>query len=325
MVDGATVTMPDTPENQAAYPQLKIQRPGCGFPIARLVVVFSLAVGTVLNAAIAKYQGKQTGENSLFRQLHDLLDDGDVVLADRYFGGWFDIALLLVRGVDVVVRKHQLRATDFRTGTRLGKDDHLVRWTKPSRPQWRARAICGAARGLGTPRSSRPRAAAGLSHPQPAGGDDAAGRRAVRGWGIATLYRRRWQAELYLRSIKVVLQMDHLHCKTPERVRNEIWTHLLGYNLIRGVMAMAGLSADVPPWCISFKGTLQTLNAFLPMLHRGIDLDCWCRALLEAIALHAVGNRPDRFEPRAIRRRLRTYGYMCQPRQNYRNRMLRAC
>jgi hypothetical protein len=106
VVDGTTLTMPDTPENQAAYPQPQSQRAGCGFPIARLVVVFSLAVGTVLDAAIGKYQGKQTGENSLFRQLRDLLDDGDVVLADRYFGGWCDIALRLARGVDVVVRKH---------------------------------------------------------------------------------------------------------------------------------------------------------------------------------------------------------------------------
>jgi len=250
VVDGTTATMPDTPENQAAYPQPKMQRAGCGFPMARLVVVFSLAVGTVLDAAIGKYQGKQTGENSLFRQLHDLLDEGDVVLADRYFGGWCDIALRLARGVDVVVRKHQLRATD---------------------------------------------------------------------------YRRRWQAELYLRSIKIVLQMDHLRCTTPERVRNEIWTHLLGYHLIRGVMAVAGLSADLPPWRISFKGTLHTLNAFLPMLHRGVDLDCWCRALLEAIASHAVGNRPDRFEPRVIRRRPRKYNHMREPRQNYRNRMRRAC
>ena len=81
-------------ENQAEYPQVPGQRRGCGFPIARIVVVFSLAVGTVLDAAIGKYQGKQTGENSLFRTLHGLLQEGDVVLADRYFSGWFDLALL---------------------------------------------------------------------------------------------------------------------------------------------------------------------------------------------------------------------------------------
>jgi len=112
------------------------ERRGCGFPIARIVVVFSLAVGTVLDAAIGKYQGKQTGENSLFRTLHGLLQNGDVVLADRYFSGWFDIALLQARGVDMVVRKHQLRSSDFRTGRRLGWGDHLVSWPKPPRPDW---------------------------------------------------------------------------------------------------------------------------------------------------------------------------------------------
>jgi hypothetical protein len=101
VADGSTVTMPDTVENQAEYPQQKNQRPGCGFPIARLLVVFSLAVGVVLEAAISKYEGKLTGENSLFRTLHHILEPGDVVLADRYFSGWFDLALLVQRGVDV--------------------------------------------------------------------------------------------------------------------------------------------------------------------------------------------------------------------------------
>ncbi len=128
--------MPDTPENQAEYPQAKTQKPGCGLPIARVLVVFSLAVGAVLEAAIGQYKGKQTGESSLFRALHDVLESGDVALADRGFSGWFDLALLWQRGVDVVVRKHQKRATDFRQGQRLGHDDHLVRIPKPPRPKW---------------------------------------------------------------------------------------------------------------------------------------------------------------------------------------------
>ena len=76
VLDGTTITMPDTPENQAEYPQLKRQKPGCGFPIARVLVVFSLSVGTVLEAAIRKYEGKLTGENSLFRELHGMLRRG---------------------------------------------------------------------------------------------------------------------------------------------------------------------------------------------------------------------------------------------------------
>ena len=134
---------------------------------------------------------------------------------------------------------------------------------------------------------------------------------------IAVLYRQRWQAELHLRSLKSVLQMDHLRCKTPERVRNEFYTHLLGYNLIRGVMAVAAFQSGRPPWEISFKGTLQTLDKFLPMLLSRISNEAWCEALLTAVATHIVGNRPDRVEPRLVKRRPKPYKYLCKPRRHY--------
>ena len=134
---------------------------------------------------------------------------------------------------------------------------------------------------------------------------------------IAVLYRRRWDAELHLRSLKIVLQMDQLRCKTPERVRNEFYTHLLGYNLIRGVMAVAAFQSGRPPWEISFKGTLQTLNHFLPTLLSRISSEAWCNALLAAIATHIVGHRPDRFEPRKVKRRRKHYQYLCKPRRDY--------
>ena len=323
VVDGTTVTMPDTEENQAAYPQQKNQKPGCGFPIVRLVVVFSLAVGTVLDAALSKYEGKLTGENSLFRGLHGLLEKSDVVLADRYFGGWFDMALLQQRGIDVVLRKHQLRATDFRTGLRLGKDDHLLRWSKPARPHWMTAAQYAAlpdelelreVRVRVRQPGFRTRCVLVVTTLLDAG--------AYAAEELAELYRQRWQAELHLRSIKIVLQMDHLRCQTPQRVRNEIWMHLLGYNLLRGMMVQAGLRAHVPPWRISFKGTLQTLNAFLPMLPGDSDFESWCGALLAAIVSHTVGNRPDRIEPRLRKRRPKPYTHLREPRQNYRSRML---
>ena len=136
VVDGSTVTMPDTSENQAEYPQANTQKPGCGLPIARVLVVFSLAVGVVLDATIGQYKGKQTGENSMFRTLHHLLKAGDVALVDRCFSGWFDLALLRQRSVDTVARQHQLRSTDFRRGQRLAHDDHRLRVPKPARPAW---------------------------------------------------------------------------------------------------------------------------------------------------------------------------------------------
>jgi hypothetical protein len=134
---------------------------------------------------------------------------------------------------------------------------------------------------------------------------------------IAMLYRRRWQAELHLRSLKIVLQMDHLRCKTPERVRNEFWTHLLGYNLIRGVMAAAAEQSNQSPWEISFKGTLQTLEQFLPILLSRVSSEAWCVALLTAVSSHHVGNRPDRFEPRLVKRRPKPYKHLREPRKNY--------
>jgi len=318
VVDGSTVTMPDTPENQAAYPQQKSQKPGCGFPIARILVIFSLSVGTVLEAAIGKYKGKQTGENSLLRGLYDALADGDVILADRYFSGWSDIALPLQRGIDVVVRKHQLRRTDFREGKRLGKDDHLVSWSKPERPKWMLKQEYAALPDVLTLREVRVRVAQpGFRTRSLVVVTTLTDAEQYPPEEIAVLYRRRWDAELHLRSLKIVLQMDQLRCKTPERVRNEFWTHLLGYNLIRGVMASSALASGRSPWEISFKGTLQTLNHFLPTLLSRISSEAWCNALLAAIATHIVGHRPDRFEPRKVKRRRKHYQYLCKPRRDY--------
>jgi hypothetical protein len=317
-VDGSTFTMPDTPENQSEYPQVPAQRPGCGFPIARFVVVFSLAVGTVLNAALGKYQGKLTGENSLFRTLHPMLKEGDVVLADRCFSGWFDLALLRQRGAHVVVRKHQMRPTDFRRGQRLGKDDHLVCWKKPARPNWMSREEYDALPDSLTLREVRVRVTKkGFRTRELLVVTTLLDAEKYPTEEITKLYRRRWQAELELRSLKIVMQMDHLRCKTPHRVRNEFYMHLAAYNLIRQTMAAAAARAGVEPWTISFKGALQTLNRLLPLLSGSLSTDTWCDALLDAIAAHVVGNRPDRFEPRVKKRRPKPYRKMTKPRHEY--------
>lgn len=322
VVDGSTVTMPDTPENQAEYPQQKGQKPGCGFPIARVLVIFSLSVGAVVEAAIGQYKGKLTGENSMLRKLYATFARGDVVLGDRCFSGWFDLALLIQRGVDVVVRKHQMRATDFRRGRRLGHDDHLVCWEKPARPKWMSPEVYATLPDELVLREVRVRVTqpgfrtktvlvvTSLLDPQ-----------AFPASELAELYRRRWQAELNLRSLKIVLQMDHLRCKTPHRVRNEFYMHLLAYNLLRRVMALAAIEHGMLPWHISFKGTLQTLSNFLPLLGMGMPLDAGCTTLLDCIATHIVGNRPDRIEPRRVKRRPKQYKLMQEPRNNYKRRM----
>lgn len=323
VADGTTITMPDTPENQAEYPQQKNQKPGCGFPIMRILVVFSLAVGTVLEAAIRPYEGKQTGENSMLRTLHDSFAAGDVLLADRYFSGWFDLALLQQRGVDVVIRKHQLRATDFRTGRRLGRDDHVVNWTKPQRPDWMTVECYAALPEELVLREVRVRVQKrGFRVKNLVVVTTLLDAEEFSANEIGDLYRLRWQAELNLRSLKTVLAMDHLRCKTPHRVRNELYMHLLGYNLIRKAMALAALEAKVCPWQVSFKGTLQTLNNFLPLLASCMDLTKGCNSLLACIATHEVGNRPDRYEPRLVKRRPKNYKFFRESRDIYQKRMV---
>lgn len=321
VVDGTTVTMPDTPENQAEYPQLSSQMPGCGFPIARILVVFSLAVGTVLEAVIGKYQGKRTGENSLFRTVFQQLERDDVVVGDRFFCGWFDIALLQDQWVDVVFRKHQTRRTDFRSGQRLGRDDHLVCWKKPCRPEWMSREqydalpdelVLREMRVRVTQRGFRTKVLlviTTLIDPDEFSMND-----------ISDLYRRRWQAELHLRNLKITMQMDHLRCKTPHRVRNEISMHFLAYNLVRRVMCVAAFQKKTPPWQVSFKGTLQALNQFLPLLTTCISIDDACDALLRCASAQPVGKRPDRVEPRLVKKRPKKYKSLREPRANYRRR-----
>ena len=249
------------------------------------------------------------------------LEPGDVLLLDRYFSGWFDLALWASQGVDPVVRNHPLRTTDFRTGRRLGRGDHLVEWAKPQRPAWMTPTEYAALPAALTLREVR------ILVGQPGFRTrtivvvtsllDATEFTAA---AIAQLYRRRWDAELHLRSLKIVLQMDHLRCQTPHRVGNEIDIHLTAYNLIRGLMAAAARAAGRPPWTVSFKGAVQTLNNLLPLVAT-LDAAAWSALLLHAVAAHTVGDRPDRYEPRVRKRRLKKYKLLREPRQNYRNRM----
>jgi putative transposase len=221
VVDGSTAIMADTSANQKAYPQLASQQPGLGFPILRFVVIFCLATGSALELALGKYQGKQTGENALFRSLwDDAFEPDDVVLGDRYYCSYFDIALLKRRGVDSVFRLHQRRPCDFQLGQRLGKEDQVVEWLRPQRPTWMSENIYNTIPETMKIRQVRIHVAkpgfrtrvldlaTTLLNPE-----------IYTKSALGLLYRQRWHAELDLRSIKVVLGMDMLRCKTPEMVR----------------------------------------------------------------------------------------------------------
>ena len=331
LFDGSTVSMPETVENQQAYPQPYNQKPGTGFPIARIAAIISLTCGAILNLGICRYAGKGQGEVSLLRQLWDLLRPGDVLLTDCLMSNWAGIILLQQRGVETVSRLNKAnRSADFRRGTRLGKDDHIVRWFKPTSIRSVDRATYKSLPESLTIREARFRVeqpgfrtkaivvVTTLLDPEQTTKED-----------LALLYRERWNNELDLRSIKITLQMDILRCKTPELVRKEIWTHVLAYNLIRTIMAQAADQHEIPPRSLSFKATLQTLEAFQPLIacheNRGPSYrEELYQSLLDAIVRHRVGDRPDRFEPRKKKRRPKSYARLMKPRHVLKRKMAKG-
>jgi Transposase DDE domain len=318
ILDGSTVTMPDTPRNQRAYPQQSSQAPGLGFPIARILVVFSLAVGTVLEAAIGPYQGKQTSELALLRTILDEFRPGDIVLADRFFCSHWVIATLKARGVDIVVRLHRRRRADFRCGDRPGRGDHLVLWRRPEeRPAWMSRGEYEAMpRRLAirefrvhipdkTERVRQLVIATTLT--------DA---RAYRAKELGGLFRQRWHAELDLRSLKSDMHMDMLRTRSPEMVRKEVAVHLLAYNLIRGIMAEAARVEGIVPRRLSLKGSLHTVREFeASHLYDPERIERDLPRPVSLIGRKRVGDRPDRYEPRAVKRRPKPHPLLRMPRR----------
>jgi hypothetical protein len=330
LFDGTTVTMPDTPENQAAYPQVYNQKPGLGFPIARLGAITSLSCGAVVNLGFCRYAGKGQGEVSLLRRLWDVLRPGDVLLADRLTANWATILMLQQRGVGLVSRLNKAhRRADFRRGRRLGASDHVVRWDKPTSIRSLDRQTYHTLPESITVREARVRVAqpgfrtrsvvvvTTLLDPRQASKED-----------LATLYRARWNAEIDLLSIKSAMQMREPRGKTPELVRKEVWAHVLAYNLIRTVMAQAAARHDIPPRSISFTGAMQTLEAFQPLLEFGATGDAGrlrlYQDLLAAVASHRVADRPDRYEPRLKKRRRNYYDWLTEPRAKIKRKMAKG-
>lgn len=327
LADGTELTLPDTPENQRAYPQPNSQRPGLGFPMIRLVVLLTFATAAIVGAAFGPYAGKETGETALLRQLFDQLRSGDVVVADRYHCSYFMIALLRQLGVDAVFRLHHVRKYDFRRGRRLGRDDHVVEWQRPQRPTWMDEATYATMPETLTVREVR-------FHVDNPGfrtdeiivattllDADTYSRAA-----IADLYQKRWHAELDLRSIKQTLGMEVLACKTPAMAGKELWAHLLGYNLARKAAAQAAWEHGLCPRQISFAATVQMLETFSNLLlavepeqRRQV-----CQSLFQAIAAHQVGDRPGRVEPRRLKRRCDKYQMLHRTRAEARAELINA-
>jgi hypothetical protein len=321
IADGSTLLTPDTEKNQQAWPQAPTQQPGLGFPILRFCALFSLATGALCGFAEGPYEGKETGETALLRALFHLLQAGDVLLGDACFCSYFMIALLVELGVDVVFHQHQRRTTDFTQGRSLGSEDHLVVWHKPERPSWMDAATYARMPNQLEVRELRQKVSIpGFRVTEVTVVTTLKNAQRYPKKAIGQLYRERWHGELDLRSSKITLGLEDLRGTFPDMVRKEIWTHWLAYNLIRKSMAAAAVTHACTPRTISFAGAVQTVAGVMGqasiadpvMLHR------WAVQKLESIASHRVGKRPNRVEPRAIKRRPKSHKLLTKPRKEAR-------
>ncbi len=332
MFDGTTVSMPDTLANQTAYPQPDTQKPGLGFPMARVGTIISLSCGAIVNLSFCRYAGKGQSEVGLLRSMWDILSPGDVLMTDCIMSTWTEIMLLKQRGIDSVSRLNRARrSADFRRGKRLGNEDHVVLWSKPSRKpdtidrqafnalpdflEIRELRIQVEQRGF---RTKSLVVVTTLCDPEAFAKND-----------LAQAYRFRWNHELDLRSIKNTMHMDILRCKSPALVRKEVWTHVLAYNLIRTMMAQAAAKHGLEPRTISFKGALRLLEEFQRLIDYQAEqgaahrLRCY-HAMLDCIVVHRVADRPDRFEPRLRKRRPKHYGFLRKPRRVIQSEMAKG-
>ena len=308
LVDGTTVTLPDTPANQRCYPQQSGQKPGLGYPICRIVGVTCLSSGALIDAAMGGFKGKGTGEQALLRDLLDNFKAGDVMLGDAFYGTYFLLAELQTRNVDALFEQHgsRRRSTDVRRGKKLGSRDHLITLEKPKvRPQWMTAEQYQTAPDTLVVREL-----------------EVGGRVLVTTLlcpnitpknALKELYKRRWQVELDIRNLKTTLGMTTLSCKTPEMGEKEMWVYLLAYNLIRLMMAQSALLADVLPRTLSFKHTLQLWQAWDGNSRQADEQDNTHR-LLALVAEQIIGNRPGRIEPRAVKRRPKPYPLLTKTR-----------
>jgi len=332
VVDGSTLSMPDTALNQACYPQPSEQKKGCGFPVMKLVGVFSMATGLW---HLLAYGNLHTHERNLFHRLWDeICRRFDLILGDRGFTSFLDMYLLKQRGVDTVFRQHQTRTSDFRRGKRLGRHDHLVTWEKPRRcPDWISPETYAAIPDEWTVREVKVIVTVKGFRTQvymvvttlldpvlyPAS-------------ALAELYFLRWSVELRFRDIKCTLGLDVLRCKSPTMVQKELWMLVIAHNLIRALMLKAAVFKHQPLSRLSFKGTVDTIRQWAPLLaiaaqHPTVYRRLF-RKLIACIAHDLVPFRPDRMEPRARKRRPKNYQLLTKPRHRmgnlpHRNRPLR--
>jgi hypothetical protein len=320
VVDGTGLSMPDTPSNRTTWPLSKKSKPGCGFPVMRVVGIFSLATGALLNLA---HGTLFVHERTLYRSLWGVLARGDILLGDRGFCGFADFFFLSAKGVDCVMRKH-IRRINAGVIRKLGKKDRIVEWKKTGiRPKWldhqewkglpeslAVREVEVAVHNPGF-RSKTIFIVTTLLDPKEFPAE-----------AIADLYLKRWNVELYLKDIKITMGMDILKCKTPDMIQTELWMKVIAYNLVRAIMMEAAIKSGVPLEGISFKGTVSVIRNWASYLENptisGKRRSKVLATMLSYIANDKVPQRPGRSEPRARKRRPKNFELLSKPRNLFR-------
>jgi hypothetical protein len=326
IVDGSSVSMPDTPSNQKSFPQPNGQKPGCGFPVMRLIGLFSLATGSLLTMRTGPLHDH---EQTLWRKLWDMLTPGDVALGDRGFCSYANFWLLGQRCVDSITQLHQARSVGLRIVKRLGKRDHLVEWTKSkagpkwmSKQQWnqipftlKVRHITFSVTITGF-RTKVVTVATALLDPK-----------TFPTHSFVELYRQRWLAELFLRDLKTSMGMEVLRCKTPVLVHKELTMHAITYNLVRALMWESARNYHIDLFRLSFMGALATIRQWSPLLASltsKVARRNMINALLKCLARDLLPVRPGRVEPRAVKRRPKPYQLLTKPRRQFRETIHRG-
>lgn len=318
IVDGTCVSMPDTEANQQRYPQPSSQKSGCGFPLMKIVGLFSLASGALLHFAKGNLH---VHDSLLFRSMTGFLQKNDILLADRGFCSFLSFWQLSLAGVDGLMRLHQARKPDFRKGKRLGPDERLITWIKPAqRPKSLPKADFDAMPDSITLRHVRLRVSA-------------RGHRTQTVWlvtslldqaaypieSLGELYFQRWGVELHFREIKITLGMDVLRCKAPDMAEMEVMMHSIAYNLVYALMQKAAIDHRVDLSRISFKGATDALRHWSTAMEafRGQPKKqkALLTSMLEIIAKDTLPLRPGREEPRAKKRRPKNYHLLTKPRR----------
>jgi hypothetical protein len=307
LVDGTTLTMPDTPSNQSVYPQQGSQKPGLGFPICRVVGITCLSSGALLNAAVGRFNGKGGDEQTLLRSIEKTLDKGDILLGDAFFPTFFFIASMQRQGVDILMEQMgaRKRSSDFRRGARLGQRDHLIVIDKPKmKPQWMSEEHYQKAPKFIMVREFK------------AGGKimvtTMTCAKTASKESLKALYKQRWSVQLDIRNIKETMGMNVLSCRTPEMALKEIWVYLLAYNLLRLLMVQSAITTSIRPREISFKHCLQVWLIWSCQIDTSNDEQI--STLLVIMGQQRVGMRPGRIEPRAVKRKPKAYPLLTQPR-----------